>query len=77
MVRGELYPKRRKIFISLAQEYDFRMSEDEQKFGGPIKRVIKAKPEELRRRLKTAKTDKDGDGINLQRVDKGSNRVEE
>jgi hypothetical protein len=53
------------------------MSEDEQKFGGPIKRVIKAKPEELRRRLKTAKTAKDGAGINLQRVDKGSNRVEE
>jgi len=46
------------------------MSEDEQKFGGPIKRVIKAKPEELRRRLKTAKTAKDGAGINLQRVDK-------
>jgi hypothetical protein len=48
------------------------MSEQQQRFDGLMKRVIKVKPEELRRRLKAAETAKDSVGTNSKRVDKGS-----
>ena len=45
------YPSALLDSVEFALEYNFRMSEEQQRFDDLMKRVIKVSPEELKRRL--------------------------
>jgi DNA-binding HxlR family transcriptional regulator len=50
------------------------MSEEQQRFDELMKKVIKVSPEELRRRLKAAKTAKEGNKRKINPAENGPNR---